>query len=258
MAVKYWRYWVRMSVMTFSSLIATRLASVLFLTGKILRISLFLVFLLTLKDSLNRLAGFNLDQVIIFYLVYNVFDLLGQIFYRGIYWYRSEIISGNFDFTLTKPINPLFQVLVSHTDWLDIPPLVLTIIFLAVKLPAVSPAELLLLIVMGFAAMVLVTAIHVFVAAIGVLTTEVDHAIWIFRDLSLMARFPTDIYIEGVRFFLNFIVPIGLIYTVPAKAILGLLLWQEIVAAMVFTGVFYWLIIKFWQYALKQYASASS
>ena len=111
---------------------------------------------------------------------------------------------------------------------------------------------------MGIVAMVLITAVHIFVAAIGVLTTEVDQAIWIFRDLSQAARFPVDIYIEGVRFFLNFVVPIGLIFTIPAKALFGVLSWEWAMVTIVFTVVFYWLIIKFWHYALKKYSSASS
>lgn len=254
----YWYYWYRSSIMTLQSVIATRLSSFLFLSGKLLRIGFWLVFLIAIKDKINLLSGYNLDQLIIFFLIFNVFDLLGQIFYRGIYWYRNEIISGNFDFTLTKPLDPLFQVLVSHTDWLDIPPLIITVGFLIIKLPAVSVSELLAFIFMGLIAMVLITAIHIFVGAIGVLTTEVDHAIWIYRDLSQMGRFPVDIYIESVRFFLNFIIPIGLIFTLPAKALIGLLSWQWLAGALVFAGGFYYLIIKFWQYALKQYSSASS
>lgn len=244
--------------MTLSSLASTRLASLLFLLGKLVRISFWLVFLLALKDKIQLLAGYDIDQLVLFFLIYNVFDLLGQIFYRGIYWYRNEIISGNFDFTLLKPLNPLFQVLCSHTDWLDIPALILTLIFLVIKLPAVSGSELLLFVFMGVLAMILVTAIHIFVAAIGVLTTEVDNAIWIYRNLSQMTRFPTDIYVEGVRFFLNFIIPVGLIFTVPAKALLGVLSWQWVLLVLVFTAIFYFAILKFWHYALKKYSSASS
>lgn len=254
----YWLYWVKISSMTLSSLVSTRLASVLFLSGKLIRISLLLLFLLALKDKITLLAGYNLDQLIIFYLVYNVFDLLGQIFFRGIYWYRNDILTGNFDFTLLKPLSPLFQVLVSHTDWLDIPPLILTMIFLIIKLPAVNLAVLLSFIFMGFLAMVLVTAIHIFVAAIGVLTTEVDHIIWIYRDLSQMARFPVDIYAEGLQTVLTFVIPIGLIFTFPAKALYGLLTWPTMAAVMGFSLVFYFLALSLWRYSLKLYSSASS
>ncbi len=254
----YWNFWFRSSAMMLQSAMATRLASALFLTGKLARISFWLVFLLALKDKIQLLAGYNIDQLIVFYLIYNVFDLLGQIFYRGIYWYRNEILTGNFDFTLLKPLNPLFQILVNHTDWLDIPALILTVIFLIIKLPAVSGVELLTFLFMGILAMVLVTAIHIFVAAIGILTTEVDHAIWIYRNLSQMTRFPTDIYFEGVRFFLNFIIPVGLIFTIPAKALLGVLSWQWVLLTLIFAIAFYTAILKFWNYALKRYSSASS
>lgn len=254
----YWHYWYRGSAMALQSVMATRLASLLFLSGKLIRIGLWLIFLLTIKDKITLLAGYNLDQLIVFFLIFNVFDLLGQIFYRGIYWYRNEIISGNFDFTLLKPLNPLFQILCNHTDWLDIPALILVLVFLIIQLPAVSGAEFFGFLVMGLVAMVLVTAIHIIVAAIGVLTTEVDHAIWIYRDLSMTARFPVDIYSEGVRFFLNFIIPIGLIFTIPAKALMGVLSWQWMLLTLVFAVIFYGAILKFWQYALKKYSSASS
>ena len=254
----YWHFWYWGSAMALQSAMATRLASFLFLAGKIIRISFWLVFLLAIKDKINLLSGYTSDQLIVFFLIYNVFDLLGQIFYRGIYWFRNEILTGNFDFTLLKPLNPLFQVLCNHTDWLDIPPFILTIIFLVIKLPAVSGQELFTFLILGLLAMVLVTAIHILVASIGVLTTEVDHVIWIYRDLSQMARFPIDIYIEGVRLFLTFVIPIGLIFTVPAKGLLGVLSSQWMFLTFIFTLFFYFAIIKFWQYALKKYQSASS
>ena len=150
-----------MGAMTFSSLMSTRLASLLFIAGKIARISLFILLLLALKTKITLLSGYTLDQLLIFYLIYTLFDLLGQIFFRGIYWYRSDLLSGNFDFTLTKPLSPLFQVLVNHTDWLDIPPLILTIVFLIYKLPAVSVPTLSGFIFLSFLAMVLITVIHI-------------------------------------------------------------------------------------------------
>ena len=247
-----------MGAMTFSSLMSTRLASLLFISGKIARIFLFILLLLALKTKITLLSGYTLDQLLIFYLIYTLFDLLGQIFFRGIYWYRSDLLSGNFDFTLTKPLSPLFQVLVNHTDWLDIPPLILTVIFLIYKLPSVSVSTLLGFIFLSFLAMILITAVHIFVAAIGVLTLEVDHTIWIFRDLSQMARFPVDIYTQGVQFFLTYIIPIAFIFTFPAKILLGLLTGRLILITVLVTIAFYWLVIKFWHYALKTYASASS
>src|SRR3990167_11164701 len=131
----YTLYWWKNSALSLQAVLASRLSSILFLIGKFARFGLFIGFLLALKRSITDLAGYSFDQLVVFFLIYNLFDLIGQIFYRGIYWFRYEIISGDFDFRLTKPINPLFQILTSYTDFLDIPLLVLVVTMLIINWP---------------------------------------------------------------------------------------------------------------------------
>ncbi|MDZ7586743.1 MAG: ABC-2 family transporter protein [Patescibacteria group bacterium] len=255
---RYFIYWLKSNELTLESLMADKLSSVLFITGKLLRFGFMLGFLFAIKEKIKLVSGYNVDQLVIFFLIYNLFDLAGQFFYRGIYWFRNEIISGDLDFKLVKPISPLFQVLTSHTDFLDIPQFIIVIIILIIKTPHVIWQDALVFCFLSFVSMIILTAVHIFIAAIGVITTEVDHTIWIFRNLSGMAQSPVDIYAEGVRAFLTFFIPIGLIFTFPAKALYGLLSPFAIFLAATMAVIFYYLSIKFWYYSLKTYASASS
>jgi ABC-2 type transport system permease protein len=255
---RYIVYWLKNNSLTLQSLLADRLSSILFIFGKLLRFSFYLGFLFALKLKIKLVTGYNIDQLVVFFLIYNLFDLVGQLFYRGVYWYRADILSGAFDFTLLKPINPLFQVLTSHTDFLDLPQLIIVLACLVIFLPGVSAAEALVFVILSFVSMLLLTAVHIFVAAIGVITTEVDHTIWIFRGLSGMAQVPVDVYSRAVRDFLTFVVPVGIIFTFPAKSLFGLLSVPIITLALFFAFTFYLLSLKFWQYALKKYSSASS
>lgn len=255
---RYLIYWLKTSELTFESLIADKLSSILFITGKLLRFSFMLGFLFAIKEKIKLVSGYNVDQLVVFFLIYNLFDLAGQLFYRGVYWFRNEIISGDLDFKLVKPISPLFQILTSHTDFLDIPQLFIVTIILIIRLPHVTWQNVLVFSLLSLTSLIILTAVHIFVAAIGVITTEVDHTIWIFRSLSGMAQAPVDIYSEAVRTFLTFVIPIGLIFTFPAKALYGLLNPALIFWTISFALVFYYLSIKFWYYSLKQYASASS
>jgi ABC-2 type transport system permease protein len=254
----YWLFWLKRSSMSFQSLIAARLASALFVLGKLIRFFFFLWFLLILKTRLTLVAGYNFDQLVIFFLVFNFFDLLSQFFFRGIYWFRQDIVSGTFDFKLIKPISPLFNILTNHTDFLDLPLLIVVIIMLVSRISSVSFLTLINFSLLGLGAILTITAIHIVVAAIGVITTEVDHTIWIFRDLGAMGRMPIDIYADFIRAFLTFIVPIALIFTVPAKALFGLLSYQTIIISLLASVIIYLLSLKFWRYALTQYSSASS
>jgi ABC-2 type transport system permease protein len=254
----YWYYWIKSSQMTLQALLATRLASFFFIIGKFGRFFLFIWFLLVIKDKIQHVAGYSIDQLILFFLIFNFFDLFGQLFYRGIYWFRSEIVSGTFDFRLVKPISPLFQILTRHTDFLDIPLLTLVIIGLIIKFPTTHPYDLLIFFILSLSAIIIITAIHIAVASIGVITTEVDHTIWVFRDLASMARVPIDIYVEFIRTFLTYIIPIALVYTFPAKALYRLLSPLTIVATLIGALVFYFLSLLFWRHALTKYSSASS
>jgi len=254
----YWYYWIKSSELTLVSLVATRLSSILFITGKFARFFLYIIFLLVLKDKIQLVAGYSIDQLITFFLIFNLFDLLGQFLYRGIYWFRSEIISGNFDYRLLKPISPLFQIMTKHTDFLDLPLLVLVITFLVKRFPQVSPIELLHFGILSLAALIILTSLHIVIASIGVMTTEVDHTMWIFRDLSEMAKVPIDIYVEFIRTFLTYIVPIAVIFTFPAKSLYGLIPSPTIFIALAISLTVYFLSFKFWHFSLTKYSSASS
>ena len=89
--------------------LASRLGAVLFTLGKILRFFFFLIFLILLAGRTQGLAGYSLWQVIFVFLTFNVVDTLAQFFMREVYRFRSQIITGGFDYTLTKPISPLFR-----------------------------------------------------------------------------------------------------------------------------------------------------
>ena len=52
--------------------------------------------------------------------------------------------------------------------------------------------------------------------------------------------------------------PVGLMFSVPSKALMGLLSPVGILSSIAFGVFFFLLSIKFWQFALKKYTSASS
>jgi ABC-2 type transport system permease protein len=92
----------------------------------------------------------------------------------------------------------------------------------------------------------------------GILTTAVDNMIMLYRDLTQMGRFPIEIYHEPLRGILTFVIPVGIMMTFPTKALFGLLSIQGISIALALGLGLFVLSMKFWQYSLKQYSSASS
>ena len=235
-----------------------RLGGVLFLVGKLLRFGLFILFLSVIYQKMQTLAGYSFEQILTFFLMFNLLDLFGQIFFRGIYWFRNQVLAGDLDFILASPMNVLFRILTQQTDILDVPLLVIVIAMLVAQPINLTLMQTIVASLVFLSALIIITAIHIAVAALGVMTTEVDHTIMIYRDVSQMARFPIDIYADWIRAVLTFAIPVAVAFTFPAKAMLGLISWPGVAGSMMMAAVSFGLAVKLWQYSLKQYSSASS
>ena len=257
---KLFRVWSLYTRNSFSSALYSRFGAGLFLVAKLLRFVLFAVFIFVLLNSTKALSGYTTYQVLFFYLVFNLLDTVTQLLFREVYRFRYKVVKGDFDLDLVQPMSPLFKSLAGGADILDLVMLVPSIallIFVATKL-TVTPWSIALSLVLFVNGFVIATAFHIIVLALGILTTQVDHAIMIYRDLSNIGRIPLDIYQEPVRSFFTFVIPIGVMVTFPAKALMGLLsIWGILISLVLGIGLFY-VSLRLWRFALTRYASASS
>ena len=243
------------------SQLLTSWAGILFLLGKIVRFLLFFIFLFTVLDSVKTLAGYNREQVILFFLVFNLVDVSVQFLFRGVYQFRPLVVSGNYDLDLLKPLPSFFRPLFGWTDILDfitLIPLWIYFLWFGFSNQLFNPGNFFLFLILFASSLILAFAFHLFICGVCVLTTEIDHLIWVYRDLTNMAKFPTDIYQRGIQLILTFTIPVVILITVPAKALMGILSWQGIIGSSLISGLFLFFSLKFWGYVLCRYTSASS
>lgn len=200
-------------------------------------------------------------QALFFYLTFNFIDTITQLFFREVYRFRQLVVTGDFDLVLVKPTNPLFRALAGGADPLDVlmlVPYIGALVWVAVQfgeIDAVRLGSYLLLVINGLA---IATGFHILVLALAIMTTEVDHAIMIYRDLTSMGRVPVDIYREPLRGIITFIVPVGIMMTFPAKSFFGLLSPGMVGLSLVLGAAFLFICLRLWRFALTRYASASS
>lgn len=249
-----------MSKNAFLAVLSQRIGFTIYLIGKILRFSLFFVFIIFLLKGANSLAGYNLNQTLFFFLTFNLIDTISQFLFREVYRFRPLVVSGSFDLVLTKPVSALFRSLMGGADVIDfvtIPFLVMAVIYIG-RLLSPSTLGTLYYVLLLFNGLILAAAFHIAVLALGIITLEIDHTIMIYRDLTSLARFPVDIYKEPLRGILTFLIPIGIMITFPAKALMGLASFWGVIWSCGLGGIFMFLAIKFWNFALTKYTSASS
>lgn len=259
---RYWRIWSQMAGMSLQAQLSYRWGSFGFLIGKLIRLVFFFAFVAAVFQHTESMAGYSLVETALFFLTYNIVDMTAQIFFRGIYGARRAIQDGDFDFYLIQPCSPLFRMACSTVDFLDtltiIPVLVMTgMVFsrLPEGLGAARYASYALLTLNGVG---IAMAIHIFVGGLAVRTQELENAIWIYRDVMFMGKFPVDIYGTAARWMLTLVVPIAVMCTFPAKALLGLLspAWTAyafgLSALLLLAARWYWLD------SVSRYTSSSS
>jgi len=265
--MKYFRIWGRLAIMSFMVQAESFISSFGYLLGKLVRIGFFLFFLFSIFKHTDALVGYSLQEVALFFLTFNIVDILAQLFFRGIYGVRSLIREGDFDYFLIQPTNVLFRVAFHTVDFLDVVTIVpvFTITFYVMRhigglggQTAVPTIRWFLYGLLTLNGLVIAFAIHIAVASLAVLTQELENTIWIYRDLMTLGRFPSDIYDSPMRGILTFIVPVAVMVSFPAKAFLGKLapLWLFHALAMATTSLA--LSLLFWRFATRRYTSVSS
>lgn len=258
---KYFNVWLKLTSASFQYFFVSRIGAILFLFGKVLRFIFFLFFLIILLLRTQVFAGYNLWQVILFYLTFNFIDSATQMTFREVYRFRQQVVSGNFDLILVKPVNSLFRVLFGGADLLDMITLLPFIIFVGIAashVPGLTFMGIATYIILVANALWIAMSFHIIVLALAILTTEIDHAIMIYRDFTGMGKLPVDIYSEPLRSFVTFVIPVGVMMTFPAKALMGLLSISGIVFALILSITIFCFSIFLWRYALRHYTSASS
>lgn len=261
MIKKYIKLWWIMSLNSSQIAFSSRSGALIFILGKILRFAFFLFFLIFLVGNTRNLGGYSLWEVIFFYATFNIVDVISQLFLREVYRFRSYVVSGEFDYFLTKPISPLFRSLFGGSDVLDLIILVIStalIVIGAQHLGNIHIFGVILYVILIVNALTIALAFHIFILALGVLTTEVDNTLWLYRDLTQTGRVPVDIYQEPLRGLLTFVIPVAIMMTFPARALMGTLDWPLVIVSIIVSSLFMYLSLKAWDFSLKFYSSASS
>ncbi len=256
------RAWWQVTKMALIGQILTTGGWYLFIIGKIIRFILFFAFLYLVVQQRQSLAGYSPVKVIWFYLVFNLLDIATQTLFRGTYWFRRLLIQGDFDLDLIKPLPSFFRPVFGWPDILDFVTFIPLIIFMTLfalfhqLIPSFSALFSFLFLFIN--SLFLAFAFHLMVASICILSEQNIQLTWIYRDLTAMGRFPTDIYPRSIRLMLTFIVPTILLITFPAQAALGLLPFPSVFIATLATIIAVMGALKFWSWALRRYTSASS
>jgi ABC-2 type transport system permease protein len=174
----------------------------------------------------------------------------------------EKIRSGSFDYVLLKPVDAQATISASRYEpWkvFDLAGAVGVIIYAFLLRGQPPSAADVLLGILLFGAGVLATyALWILCAAASFWVVRLDNLMYLLGSIFDTARWPVDVFPGVWRFLFTFVIPIGIMTTYPAKALLGSL--DATTALATAGGTLALLLISrlVWRTAIRSYTSASS
>lgn len=173
----------------------------------------------------------------------------------------GEIESGNFDFTLLKPVPVQFHVSVRVWSLWSVFNIMIGISVLGVAISrlgiAYTPADILLFVLALFVSQVLLYSIMLILSSIA-FWYRGTYLLWILNDVMQTGRYPIGIYPGFIKLILTWVIPIGFIVTVPAEILAGKVNVASLFGGMLLAAVLFVLASALFRRCLSKYASATS
>lgn len=254
--------WTILAKNNLQNQLLTPSSSFLFIIGKFLNFVFSIFIILAVFRQTSSIQGYSVSQAVIFVLVFNVIDSITQFFFRSLYSFRPLLVRGDFDLDLLKPLPSFFRPILSGPDFLDVPLIIIKIgsliYFFNFYHFSLSLFSGILFLILFINSLVIAFALHLSIAAFSIITTEIDSLVALYRSLGQAAVIPTDIYQGFFRFFLDYLIPITAMVTIPAKTLINLITPPGVIYSCFMAIAFLTSSLVFWRFAIKRYASASS
>jgi ABC-2 type transport system permease protein len=174
----------------------------------------------------------------------------------------EHIRKGTLDFVLLKPADAQFLVSTARfLPWRALNVLTAFGIFVVAfarlgRLPSVT--GVLLALVMLVAAVALLYALWILTVSAAFYVVKIDNLTYLFGSIFDFARWPSSLFRGVVGFVFTFVLPLALMTTYPAEALLGRLRFSTFLASLVATVCFVAFSRFVWKSSVKRYTSASS
>ncbi len=174
----------------------------------------------------------------------------------------ERIRSGAFDYVLLKPVDAQALISASRFEPWKVFDLLggiaIAIYAFVLRGEGPAPADLALGIVMFFAGVIAMYSLWIICAAASFWVVRMDNLTYLLGAIFDTARWPVQVFRGAWRFVFTFVIPVAVMTTYPAMALLGRLDVRTAIAVV--DGALLMLVISriVWRTAIRSYTSASS
>ncbi len=209
------------------------------------------------------LAGWNLDQVLIFMAGFLVVDAINMtVFSNNLWWLPILVNKGDLDYYLIRPVSSFFFLSLRDFAANSLINLLFALGILAwalIRYPLpLEPEKVLLYLVLLPLGAVLYFLLHMLVVVPVFWLQSGKSLHQLFYNLAKFIERPDRIYFGWVRRILVTVIPFALIASYPARLLLERFDWTVLGHFLGAIALFSLLVAAVWNAGLRAYSSASS
>jgi ABC-2 type transport system permease protein len=217
--------------------------------------------LIVLYGQRTTVAGWTWPEAL---LVVAWFTLLKGVLDGAVQPALSNVVEhirkGTLDFLLIKPVDAQFMVSTSRFELYRGSDVFGGLAILAWALhrlgrwPSASDVAMAAVLLLG--AVVILYSIWILVVSLAFFVVKVDNLSYLFASLYDAARWPASVFRGTLAFLFTFVIPLALMTTYPALALLGRLSLASALGALAFAALFAFVARRVWLFAIGHYTSA--
>jgi ABC-2 type transport system permease protein len=218
----------------------------------------------TIYGHIDTIGDWSKGQMMIFIGTFSMLNGINMlVYFFGVLGIPEKIASGELDHYITKPVSPLLRLSFENFDPGSAPLLLLSGVIIAYGV-SLEGITLTFPLVLGYSLLVLLMAVLYYDMELILRTipffTVAANAITELEGplLELNFKIPGVLYKGAFKILFYFILPYGVMATVPTQFITGTLSLPGLLQALGVVTVFTVLALRFWRFGLKHYKSASS
>jgi ABC-2 type transport system permease protein len=259
---RYWRIYKTYFITSLARELEFRVNFFAKVAQNVLWIGFFVLILLVVYRNTSSVAGWGRGDAFTLGATVFVVSSLSAAFFFSVTEIPQQVRLGTLDFVLTKPVDSQFWVSMRRFSLDQVGAILAGMIMVEVGLRVdhVSPslAQWAAYIVCVLAASALFYSMNLAMMTTGIWLVRVDNLFVLGESVTQVARYPLDIYPSGVRTLLTYVVPLGLIATVPARQLVRGADGPMVAMSVLWAAAALYLSRRFWRYAMRHYSSASS
>lgn len=211
---------------------------------------------------MNNIGGWSAPQMRVFLgLLFVVDAIYMMLWHEGLNSITEAVRKGDLDFLLIRPANSQFILTTQKISTAYLGNLMLSLswlIWACSQVPNFQWLNLLWLTIMIPAGLMTIYSIRFFLSATSILFTKADFLQFMWYTVFRLGHRPDTIYKGFMRYLVLFILPVSMVASVPARAILETPEWPMVFWALMLIPLGGFLTHKYWQFCLSKYTSASS